>query len=551
MIDPAQILRIAHISWVLVRNGLDDVILAAHLFRPVRFVRFFFPWHWFRKELPPPGERIRRALEELGPIFVKFGQNLSTRRDLLPADVADELARLQDRVPPFPGNLARAMLEKTYEKSIHEVFAKFDETPLASASIAQVHVAELHDGRQVVVKVLRPRIEKLIRRDIALLYTIAELADRYWKEGKRLRPIEVVAEYEKTIIDELDLMREAANASQLRRNFADSPLLYIPEVHWDHTRRNVMVMERIHGIPVGDIAELRRSGVDLKRLSELGVEIFFTQVFRDNFFHADMHPGNIFVSSTGQYIAVDFGIMGTLSPTDQHYLAQNFLAFFNRDYRRVAELHVQSEWVPAGTRVDDFEAAIRSVCEPIFERPLKEISFGNLLLRLFQTARRFNMEVQPQLVLLQKTLLNIEGLGRQLNPDLDLWKTAKPFLEGWMADQVGPRAYFRELKDNWPEWSQRFLHMPNLVYDLLQQARDGKLQVTWRALEFERLQREVRLANRRTVSAVLGGSLVVAAAIVFIGPATTVFAGVPVMTWILGLSGALLVVFGLPASSEK
>lgn len=554
MIDSAQILRILHISWVLGRNGLDDVILAAHLFRPIRFVRYLFPWHWFRDELPPTGTRIRRALEELGPIFVKFGQNLSTRRDLLPAEVADELARLQDRVPPFPGHLARGILEKTYGKPIHEVFAKFDLTPFASASIAQVHAAELHDGRSVVVKVLRPQIEKLIRRDITLLYTIAGLADRYWKEGKRLRPVEVVAEYEKTIIDELDLLREAANASQLRRNFANSPLLYIPEIYWEYTRRDVMVMERIHGIPVGDVAALRECGVDLKTLSERGVEIFFTQVFRDNFFHADMHPGNIFVAPTGQYIAVDFGIMGTLSPTDQHYLAQNFVAFFNRDYRRVAELHVQSEWVPAGTRVDEFEVAIRSVCEPIFERPLKEISFGNLLLRLFQTARRFNMEVQPQLVLLQKTLLNIEGLGRQLNPDLDLWKTAKPFLERWMQDQVGPRAFFRDVKDNWPEWSQRMSQLPNLVFEVLQQSRDGKLHIAWSQADMERLQRELRLAHRRTVTAILGGSLIVAAAIIYAGAevaATLTFSGIPVMAWVLGLAGALTLVFGYPTDAES
>jgi ubiquinone biosynthesis protein len=413
-------------------------VLATHLFRPVRFLLYLAPWNWFRRYPDPPGVRIRRALEDLGPIFVKFGQILSTRKDLLPDDIASELTRLQDRVPPFPGALARQVVERAYGCPLEQVFQRFEETPLASASIAQVHTATLMDGTDVVVKVVRPGIEKVIRRDVSLLLYIAELAERYWREGRRLRPCEVVAEFQKTLYDELDLLREAANASQLRRNFSTSMLLYVPEVYWPHCQRNVMVMERIYGTPIGNIEELRRQGVDFKQLAERGVEIFFTQVFRDNFFHADMHPGNIFVGADHRYIAVDFGIMGTLSPVDQHYLAENFLAFFHRDYRRVAELHVESEWVPAGTRVDEFEAAIRTVCEPIFERPLKDISFGHLLLRLFQTARRFNMEVQPQLVLLQKTLLNIEGLGRQLYPELDLWQTAKPFLERWMSEQVGP-----------------------------------------------------------------------------------------------------------------
>ena len=423
MIRPSQALRLLHINWVLVRNGLDEIVLATHLFRPVRFLGYLAPWHWFVRRTPR-AVRIRRALEQLGPIFVKFGQILSTRQDLLPDDIAAELARLQDRVEPFDGQIAQRLVEAAFQRPIGEIFDRFETEPLASASIAQVHAAKLVSGEDVVVKVLRPGIEKFIRRDVSLMHYIAGLAETYWSEGKRLRPREVVSEFEKNLYDELDLLREAANASQLRRNFTDSDLLHVPEVYWPYCRPNVMTMERIYGLPVNDIVALQNAGVDLKEMSERGVEIFFTQVFRHNFFHADMHPGNIFVSTDGQYMAVDFGIMGTLSPDDQRYLAENFLAFFRRDYRRVAELHLESGWVPSGTRVDEFEAAIRSVCEPIFERPLKEISFGLLLLRLFQTARRFNMEVQPQLVLLQKTLLNIEGLGRQLYPDLDLCQTA-------------------------------------------------------------------------------------------------------------------------------
>ena len=444
MLRPAQALRLLHINRVLVRHGLDDIILATHLFRPIGFVRHLLPWNWLRGEdHRSRGERIRLTLEDLGPIFVKFGQMLSTRRDLLPDDIAGELAKLQDRVPPFAPAESRRIIEQAYGRPLAEVFAEFSEQPLASASIAQVHLARLFDGREAVVKVVRPGIARTIRRDIELLYLIAGLAQKYWREGRRLRPVEVVAEYEKTIFDELDLIREAANGAQLRRNFEHSPILYVPEIHWPYCRREVLVMERVRGIPVGQIEELRRLGVDMKKLSERGVAIFFTQVFRDSFFHADMHPGNIFVDASDpadpRYIAIDFGIIGTLSPVDQHYLAENFLAFFRRDYRRVAELHIESGWVPRDTRVDEFESAIRTVCEPIFDRPLREISFGGFLLTLFQTARRFNMEVQPQLVLLQKTLLNIEGLGRQLDPDLDLWTTAKPFLERWMNEQIGWR----------------------------------------------------------------------------------------------------------------
>ncbi len=508
MIRPSQAWRLVHINLVLLRHGLDEVILATHLFRPLRFLLYLSPWYWFRGDLPAYPVRIRLALEDLGPIFVKFGQILSTRRDLLPEDLANELAKLQDRVPPFPGTQARAIIEKAWSRPIEAVLDEFDATPLASASIAQVHTARLKDGREVVVKVLRPGIEKTIRRDVGLLYIVANLAERYWKDGRRLRPVEVVQEYEKTIFDELDLQREAANASQLRRNFLGSEVLYHPEVHWDLTRPNVMVMERIYGIPVSDIETLKAKGLSMRLLGERGVEIFFTQVFRDNFFHADMHPGNIFVEPSGRYIAVDFGIVGSLNKEDQRYLAENLLAFFNRDYRRVAELHVESGWVPAGTRVDEFESAIRTVCEPIFEKPLAEISFGHFLLRLFQTARRFNMEVQPQLVLLQKTLLNIEGMGRQLYPELDLWTTAKPFMERWMKEQVGPRAFLQRALKNLAPASEQLPELPLLAYRVLDGLERQHLAIKWRSDDLERLREEMRGYQTRVLAMIGGGVLI-------------------------------------------
>jgi ubiquinone biosynthesis protein len=536
VIRPAQILRLAHINFVLVRHGLDEIILATHLFRFFRFLYYLAPWNWVPRRREPRAVRIRKALEDLGPIYVKFGQILSTRRDLLPDDIAEELARLQDRVPPFPGARAKAMIEAAQGQPVGEVFLAFDETPLASASIAQVHAARLHDGSDVVVKVLRPNIRHYIRRDVSLLRTIAGMAEHYWKESRRLRPCEVIAEFEKTLYDELDLLREAANASQLRRNFRDSDMLYVPEIHWAYCRPNVMVMERISGISVTNIGALRASGIDLKALAERGVELFFTQVFRHNFFHADMHPGNIFVSPVGRYMAVDFGIMGTLNPVDQRYLAENFLAFFRRDYRRVAELHVESEWVPSGTRVDEFESAIRTVCEPIFEKPLKEISFGNVLLRLFQTARRFNMEIQPQLVLLQKTLLNIEGLGRQMYPDLDLWQTAKPFLERSMSEQIGVRALVRNLKENVPALTETLPELPLLAHKLLEQATTGKLHIEWTSTDLRSLRSEIKRANHRTINAIVGTGLLLGAAIIYglDGHAPTVIFGAPLLSWLCG-----------------
>jgi ubiquinone biosynthesis protein len=515
VLRPSEAWRLAHISWVLLRFGLDDLVLATHLLRPLRFVRFAMPWTWVRGDLGPRAVRLRLSLEALGPIFVKFGQLLSTRRDLLPDDIANELAKLQDRVPPFPGAVARTTVETSFGKPVAELFRSFDENALASASIAQVHAAELLDGREVVVKVLRPGIERTIRHDIGLLKLVAELAERYWKDARRLRPVEVVAEAERVFFDELDLLREAANASQLRRAFEGSELLYVPEVHWPLTHRDVMVMERISGIPVSDVPAMRAAGVDLKRVAENGVEIFFTQVFRDSFFHADMHPGNIFVTQEGNYIAVDFGIMGTLSPIDQRYLAENFLAFFRRDYRRVAELHVESGWVPAGTRVDAFESAIRTVCEPIFERPLAEISFGTLLLRLFQTARRFEMEVQPQLVLLQKTLLSIEGLGRDLYPELDLWQTAKPFLERWMSEQVGHRALLRGLKENLPLWAEKLPEMPGLVHRALTRLEELPAQREQQLQELKALREELRIGKRQVLTAVTGAALLISGGLVY------------------------------------
>lgn len=540
MIRPQLLRRLLHIQWVLVYHGLDDLILATHLFRPVRFLAAFTPGYWMRAGHAPRGLRIRQALEDLGPIFVKFGQTLSTRRDLLPEDVAEELVKLQDRVPPFPGSKAREIVEKALKQPVLDVFAEFDEEPLASASIAQVHGARLKDGEEVVVKVLRPGVERRIRSDIALLYELARLAQRFWSDARRLRPVEVVAEFEKTILDELDLVREAANASEIRRRFENSEMLYIPKVHWEYTRRDILVTERIRGIPVGDVARLKREGVDLKLLAERGVEIFFTQVFRDNFFHADMHPGNIFVAPGAKYIAVDFGIVGSISSADQRYVAENLLAFFRRDYRRVAEMHVESGWVPADTRIQEFESAVRSVCEPIFEKPLKEISYGHLLLRLFQVARRFNMEVQPQLVLLQKTLLNIEGLGRDLYPDLDLWQTAKPFLERWFKGQVGPQAVYHRVRGYMPDWAQQWPEMPGLVHQALHRAASGRMGAGVNCAELEKMREEMRRNQRRTVGGIAGGALIISASLL-LGP-EGLAAHAPLHSWVLGGIGALLLI---------
>ena len=491
-----KLLRLVRIVHVALKFGLEEFFLGHARARPLRgLARVLLFWRPIRE---PRAVRLRRALEALGPIFVKFGQLLSTRRDLVPRDLADELALLQDRVPPFDSQAAIATIEAALHKSVGEAYAEFDPVPVASASVAQVHFARLPGGRPVAVKVLRPGIGSVIANDVSLLYVLAGLVERLFADGPRLRPREVVAEFEKHLEDELDLMREAANCSQLRRNFRDSPLLLVPEVYWDGCAKDVMTMDRMEGIPVSQIDRLRESGVDIPRLAAIGVEIFFTQVFRDGFFHADMHPGNILVRPASspppnplppagegakagpkpidQYIALDFGIMGTLTEVDKQYLARNFLAFFRRDYKGVAQAHLESGWVPADTRVDELEAAVRAVCEPVFDRPLKEISFGRVLLQLFQASRRFNVEIQPQLVLLQKTLLNIEGLGRQLDPDLDLWKTAKPYLERWMNEQVGWRALAKNLRDEAPKWAGLLPQLPRLAHQALNENRLAQLE---------------------------------------------------------------------------
>ncbi len=482
-----RLLRLLKIVFVVLRFGLDEFLLAhartRWLLAPLNLLLFA------RDTSAPRAERLRLALENLGPIFVKFGQMLSTRRDLMPADIADELAKLQDQVPPFPSAQAVALLEATYKRKLGEVFFSFDETPVASASVAQVYFAVLPDRREVAVKILRPGIADIIAHDVALLDICGSLLERWWEDGRRLKPRLVVAEFEKHLRNELDLMREASCASQLKRNFASSTMLMVPEVYWDWCTSEVMVMERMHGTPISQVDKLRRAGIDISRLAENGVEIFYTQVFRDGFFHADMHPGNVMVAADGRYIALDFGIMGTLTDSDKHYLAQNFIAFFQRDYKRVAEVHIESGWAPAATRVDELEAAIRTVCEPIFDKPLREVSFGRVLLRLFQTSRRFGIEVQPQLVLLQKTLLNIEGLGLQLDPELDLWKTAKPWLERWMSEQIGWRGLLKALKDEAPNYATLLPQIPRLLHQRLHENPTERIESVLQELVLRQKQR--------------------------------------------------------------
>lgn len=469
--------RIYRIVSVLLKHGLDDLIPKRLRPRYFRLLRKCFFWLRNRHKGESEGRRLRLALETLGPVYIKFGQMLSTRRDVLTQDIADELMMLQDKVPPFDSQSAQDLIKASFGiQDLTEIFDNFDPEPLASASVAQVHTATLKEhGEEVVIKVLRPGIKQTIEDDVDLLTSVAELVQNWLPDGKRLRPVDVVKEYRRTILDELDLLREAANGIQIKRSFTDSKALYVPHFYSEYCTRTVIVLERIYGIPVSDIDALNAQGTNLKLLAERGVELFFTQVFRDSFFHADMHPGNIFVSKEHpedpKYIGIDYGIVGTLNKDDKRYLAENFIAFFNRDYRRVAQLHVDSGWVPADTDINDFEMGIRTVCEPIFQKPLADISFGNVLLQLFNTARRFDMEVQPQLVLLQKTLLYVEGLGRQLYPQLDLWKTAKPFLENWMKEQIGPKAMFNNLKDNLPFWTEKLPEMPDLVYDAVRQVR--------------------------------------------------------------------------------
>jgi ubiquinone biosynthesis protein len=492
-----RLLRLARIATVVWRYRLDEIVVTS-LRNPtlVRLVR----WTTFGGMRESRGVRLRRALEDLGPIFVKFGQLLSTRRDLLPTDVADELAKLQDRVPPFPSAAARREIERGLGRRIDDVFSSFDDEPVASASIAQVHFAVIkdgpHAGREVAVKVLRPNMLGAIDKDLSLLDTGATLIEKLWRDGKRLRPRDVVREFDMVLHDELDLVREAANASQLRRNFEGSPLLVVPEMYFDYSADNVLVMERMRGIPVSQIERLKDAGIDIKKLSRDGVTLFFTQVFDHAFFHADMHPGNILVGDAGdrfnKYIGLDYGIVGTLNETDKNYLAQNFLAFFRRDYKRIAELHVESGWVPEGTRINELEGAIRACLEPVFDKPLKDISLGVVLMRLFQASRRFNVEIQPQLVLLQKTLLNVEGLGRQLDPELDLWKTAKPFLERWMEQQVGMRGLEAKLRQEAMQWSYLLPQLPRLMHSALTRHSEADRLIE----EVRELRREQRITNR-------------------------------------------------------
>jgi ubiquinone biosynthesis protein len=536
------LLRLLSIQRVLVRHGLDEIITETHFLRPLRFLFYLFPR---AKDISEPlGKRVRLALQELGPIFVKFGQAVSTRRDLLSTDVADELALLQDRVPAFPAEEAVTILEEIYGKPVDEVFLRFDREPFAAASIAQVHTAALPDGTEVIVKLLRPGVRALIERDLDVMYALAGLADKYWEHGKRLRPLELVAEYEKTIFDELDLTREGANTAQLKRNFEGSDLLYVPAVYWDFCRREVLVQERIYGTPISDMQTLTAAGTNIQKLAENGVEIFFTQVFRHNFFHADMHPGNIFVQiddpENPRYAAVDFGIVGTLSPSDQKYLAGNFLAFFDRDYHKIAKLHLDSGWVPPETRIDELESAVRSVCEPIFNKPLSQISFAQVMIGLFATARRFNMEIQPQLMLLQKTLFNIEGLGRALYPDLDLWKTAHPILRRWMDEQIGGRAFMNSLREDLPQLRDAMRELPGVIKYLSEQITQGDLQLNLRSPDLKQIRQQLREQQKQRYWLAIGATAALSGTLVL----TLGSAAIP--GWALVVAGAAAIVSSRP-----
>jgi ubiquinone biosynthesis protein len=531
--------RLIEIHRVLARHGLIEFTRGTSVHGRLRFVSAVSPWLWFRgSSQGTRGARLRQALEELGPVFVKFGQAISTRRDLLPPDIADELVKLQDAVPPFDGEVARELIETALGQPVSKLFRRFDITPLAAASIAQVHAAELPDGREVIVKILRPGMREIIARDIEVLYALARLGNRYSAEVRRLRPLEVVREYENTILDELDLMREASNAATLRRNFTGDPRLHVPEVHWDLCRSNVMVMERIHGVPIGDVTRLRELGVDFRRLAENGVAIFFTQVFKHNFFHADMHPGNIFVLADNpaepRYAAVDFGIMGTLSTVDQDYLAENFLAVFDRDYRRMAQLHVDSGWVPHDIRVEEMESAIRSICEPIFGKPLKDISFAVVLLRLFEALRRFDARIQPQLLLLQKTMFNIEGLGRQLYPDLDIWNTASPVLRDWMREKRSPISVAKRLWKQMPELLAALEASPVAVRQAMQKAAEPRPSAARYAADAE------RTAVQPAVKPARGGNTIAAALVLLTGVLSLGLQPVPTaLGWTIAAIGAI------------
>ncbi len=545
-----RLARLLRIVLVVSRYRLDKLVRVNHaesgkLHWALRLILKLGPWRLFPPNTLSDGERLRKALEKLGPVFTKFGQMLSTRRDLLPRDIADELAKLQDDVPPFSEAAAINLIETALGAPVGDLFAEFESNPLASASVAQVHCATLKNDKKVVVKVVRPGIEKVIRQDMALLFTLARLIQKYLPDGYRLRPVEVVSDYQTTILDELDLQREASNTSQLKRNCAEQGLVYVPEVYWDYTRRNVFVMERIDGIPVTNIADLEARGTDLKLLAERGVEIFFTQVFKDSFFHADMHPGNIFIDASDPddptYIAIDCAIIGSLSDFDQYYLARNLLAIFQRDYRECAQLHVKCGWVPPGTKVHEFESAMRAVCEPVFEKPISEISFGQLLIYLFQTARRFNMEVQPSLVLLQKTLLNIEGLGRQLYPQLDLWTTAQPFLENWVQQRYSPQGVIDRLWHHAPSWLEQLPQLPEAVFDSLQQTKELESQTRFHRQELEQLQARVSREDNQRKRMVVAVLLFGGAAATAYPQGVSILAQWPLFSWaLIGIGSYLL-----------
>ena len=544
----SNFLRLLTIQRVLISHGLDEIIFATHLLRPVRFLFYILPWNWFSKNKQKRAVRMRLMLDELGPIYVKLGQILSTRRDLIPEDIADEFAKLQDNVAPFPGGIARKIIEDAYGCNISDVFLKFNEVPLASASVAQVHSATLKDGRDFIIKVIRPEIEKLIRKDLDLLQLLAEKAERYNKNAKSLKFTGVVKEFEKTIFNELDLQREASNASQLYRNFRDERRYHVPRVDWELTRRNVLAIERVEGISIRDINALKVASIDLKCLAAFVVEIFFTQVFRDNFFHADMHPGNIFVvpgkeKESPIIKVIDFGIMCSLTEHDQHYLADNLVAFLNRDYNRVAVLHIKSGWVPSETRIDELEGAIRTVCEPLLDRPIHEISLGELLQRLFQIARSFDVEILPQLVLLQKTIINIEGIIRQLHPHLDLWETARPEMERWMSERMGVRGLIKGTILNLPRVIERLPELPNRAIDLIDKIYDGKIEMENKSEEIHKLREEMKIYNRKTILSVIGSGLILSSSIIYALNNTThgAMISVPLASWALGLFGLIFI----------
>ena len=541
MISLKNIQRLIAIQRVLVKYGLDEIIKKTHFLRPLRYIFYIFP----KKNIKTDslGRRLRLAFEELGPIFVKFGQVISTRRDLISPDIADELSKLQDQVKPIPSKKIIDQLTKIYDLPLKKVFLKFDSNPLAAASVAQVHGAVLKDGTEVIVKILRPDIQKFIKQDIEMLYFLANLANKYWPRSKNLKPLEIITEYEKTVMNELNLMREGANTAQLKRNFEGSNLLYVPNIFWDYCRKEVLVQERIYGIPIRDMEALKSAKTNIKALAENGVEIFFTQVFHHNFFHADMHPGNIFVQvedpKNPKYAAVDFGIMGTLSASDQYYLAENFLAFFDRDYYKIAKLHIDSGWVPPDTRIDELETAVRTVCDPIFNKPLSEISFAQVLLGLFETAQQFDMEIQPQLILLQKTLFNIEGLGRELYPELDLWKTAQPILRSWMDEQVGVNAIVKNIRDNLPQLRETLREMPNILKKLTTSVNDNDSHVR-QSLEIQNLKNQLYKQQKQRFFISIGSTAIISATLILL------FSNITWLGWLLIILGITSIFFANP-----